>query len=449
VVREAALAGDGQVNEAEIREQILALARQLCRLRLADRSFVPGQTRVNYAGRVYDEEEVASLVDCSLDAWLTAGAYAGRFERAFSDYLGVTHTLLVNSGSSANLLCVAALTSPKLGERRLRPGDEVITVAAGFPTTLAPLVQYQLVPVFVDVDLGTYNANPDLLREAISPRTRVVFLAHTLGNPFDLEVVRQLVGEHDLFLIEDNCDSLGSRYAGRLTGTFGHLASHSFFPAHHITMGEGGAVVTDDRELARIVASLRDWGRDCWCEPGKSNSCGRRFTQQHGDLPLGYDHKYVYSHAGYNLKLTDLQAAFGLAQLGKLPAFIQARKRNYARFAQHLKQYEEWLILPETTPPSDPSWFAFPLTVRPEAGFSRGELVAFLEENQVETRTLFGGNLLRQPAFLDIPKRIVGGLSNTDLVMTNTFFIGVYPGIDEPRAAYVTEVFDRFFRARR
>ncbi len=434
------------MNEAEIREQILGLARRLCRMRTADHVFVPGRTQVHYAGRVFDEEEMASLIDCALDGWLTAGPYAERFERAFSDYLGVGHTLLVNSGSSANLLCVAALTSPKLGDRRLRPGDEVITTAAGFPTTLAPLVQHQLVPVCVDVDLGTYNANPDLLREAVSRRTRAIFLPHTLGNPFDLDAVHRIAEKHSLFLLEDNCDSLGSRYDGKPTGSFGHLASHSFFPAHHITMGEGGAVVTDDQELARVVASLRDWGRDCWCEPGQSNSCGQRFTQQHGKLPLGYDHKYVYSHVGYNLKLTDLQAAFGLAQLGKLPGFIEARKRNFTRFHQHLTRYADRLILPEATPHSDPAWFAFPVTVRPEAGFSRGELVGFLEENLVETRTLFGGNLLRQPAFLDIHHRVVGGLSNTDLVMNNTFFVGVYPGIDEARAAYVMEVFDRFFQ---
>jgi CDP-6-deoxy-D-xylo-4-hexulose-3-dehydrase len=434
------------VNETEIRNQIAGLVRQLAAGRQAEQAFVPGRTRVHYAGRVYDEEEMLALVSSALDGWLTAGPYAQEFERRFSDYLGVAHTALVNSGSSANLLCVAALTSAKLGERRLRPGDEVVTVAAGFPTTLAPLVQYQLTPVLVDVELGTYNADPAALREAVSPRTRAIFLPHTLGNPFDLETAQQLAQEHDLYLIEDNCDSLGSRYGDRLTGSFGNLASHSFFPAHHITMGEGGAVVTPDRELVRIVASLRDWGRDCWCEPGKSDTCGRRFTQQHGDLPLGYDHKYVYSHVGYNLKLTDLQAAWGGAQLRKLPGFVEARKRNFRRFHEHLRQYEDRLILPRATPGSDPAWFAFPITVRPEAGFSRGELAGFLEENLVETRTLFGGNLLRQPAFREIPRRVVGELTNSDVVMNNTFFIGVYPGIDEPRAAYVLEVFDRFFQ---
>jgi CDP-6-deoxy-D-xylo-4-hexulose-3-dehydrase len=434
------------VNETEIRNQIAGLVCQLAAGRQAELAFVPGRTRVHYAGRVYDEEEMLALVSSALDGWLTAGPYAQEFERRFSDYLGVAHTALVNSGSSANLLCVAALTSAKLGERRLRPGDEVVTVAAGFPTTLAPLVQYQLTPVLVDVELGTYNADPAALREAVSPRTRAIFLPHTLGNPFDLETAQQLAQEHDLYLIEDNCDSLGSRYGDRLTGSFGNLASHSFFPAHHITMGEGGAVVTPDRELVRIVASLRDWGRDCWCEPGKSDTCGRRFTQQHGDLPLGYDHKYVYSHVGYNLKLTDLQAAWGGAQLRKLPGFVEARKRNFRRFHEHLRQYEDRLILPRATPGSDPAWFAFPITVRPEAGFSRGELAGFLEENLVETRTLFGGNLLRQPAFREIPRRVVGELTNSDVVMNNTFFIGVYPGIDEPRAAYVLEVFDRFFQ---
>jgi CDP-6-deoxy-D-xylo-4-hexulose-3-dehydrase len=436
------------MSEEQLRREIADRVRQLARERLAAGSFVPGESRVHYAGRVYDEAELLAFVDSALDAWLTAGPYAAQFESRLAKYLGVEHTLLVNSGSSANLLCVAALTSPKLGDRRLRPGDEVITVAAGFPTTLAPLYQYQLLPVIVDVELGTYNANPQRLREALSPRTRAIFLAHTLGNPFDLGAVMDLVREHDLYLIEDNCDALGSTYAGQRTGSFGHLASHSFFPAHHITLGEGGAVATGDQELARIVASLRDWGRDCWCEPGKSNSCRRRFSQQHGELPLGYDHKYVYSHVGYNLRLTDPQAAWGLAQLDKLPDFVLARQRNFSRFHEHLRQYEDRLILPQTTPGSEPAWFAFPITVRPGAGFSRGELTDFLEQNQIETRTLFGGNLLRQPAFLDLPRRVVGELANTDLVMNCTFFIGVYPGIDEARAAWVMEVFDRFFQGR-
>jgi CDP-6-deoxy-D-xylo-4-hexulose-3-dehydrase len=403
---------------------------------------------VHYAGRVYDAAELTAVVDAGLDAWLTAGPHAAQFERRFAAFLGVPHALLVNSGSSANLLCTAALTSPLLGDRRLRPGDEVLTVAAGFPTTLAPLIQYQLLPVLVDVDLGTYNANVEALRAAVSPRTRAIILAHTLGNPFDLDAVQALAREHDLFLIEDNCDSLGSLWRGQRTGSFGHLASHSFFPAHHLTLGEGGAVATRDPLLARIVASLRDWGRDCWCEPGHSDTCGQRFTQQHGELPLGYDHKYVYSHVGYNLRVTDLQAAWGLAQLDKLDNFITARKGNFARLRAHLARYEEWLILPEALPDADPAWFALPLTVRPEAGFSRADLTGFLEGRRIETRTLFGGNLLRQPAFLDIPHRVIGELRHTDLIMTNTFFLGVYPGLDEARVAWVLEAFDDFFQGR-
>ena len=435
-------------DRVQLKAQILALVRDYWETSCGDTTFVPGSSSVIYAGRVFDYEEMSLLVSSALDCWLTAGPYADQFERDMREFLGIGRAHLVNSGSSANLLCIAALTAAELGDRRLQPGDEVITVAAGFPTTVAAIVQNGLVPVFVDVDLTTYNAIPERVAEAVGPRTKAIFLAHTLGNPFDLSSISKIAKENGLWLIEDNCDSLGSRYDGRFTGTFGDLASMSFFPAHHITMGEGGAVVTNDTLLSRLVVSFRDWGRDCHCDPGISDSCGHRFTQQFGDLPYGYDHKYVYSHLGYNLKVTDMQAAFGVGQIRKLPGFIETRKRNYSRLFEHLKQYEDVLMLPYATPNSDPAWFAFPMTVRPEAGFSRADLVDHLEANKVATRFLFGGNLARQPAFANVEHRVVGGLTNTDMVMTNTFFVGVYPGIDEPRMAYMLEVFDQFLQMR-
>jgi CDP-6-deoxy-D-xylo-4-hexulose-3-dehydrase len=384
------------------------------------------------------------LVDSSLDFYLTASRYTEEFEAGVADYLGLSDALFVNSGSSANLVALTALTSPRLGERRLKPGDEVITVAAGFPSTVAPIVQNGLVPVFVDVRLGDYNADPDRLREAVSPRTRAIMLAHTLGVPFDLDTVMELVRAHDLWLVEDNCDALGSRYGDRLTGTYGHLATSSFYPAHHITTGEGGMVVTNDEELARIARSIRDWGRDCYCAGGENNTCGKRFSQQFGSLPYGYDHKYVYSHLGYNLKATDMQAAIGCAQLARLGSFVAARKRNHARLLDALRPYEDRLILPVAPPNTDPSWFCFVITVREGAGFSRAELTAFLEANRIETRHLFSGNLLRHPAFESIERRVVGDLVNTDIVMNNTLFVGVYPGIDDARMDYVIEIFQRF-----
>lgn len=434
---------------AELREQILALVADYYRTKFGEREFVPGRDLVHYAGRVFDEAELVNLVDASLDFYLTANRYAEQFEAEFADYLGLGNALLVNSGSSANLVAVTALTSPKLGARRLRPGDEVITVAAGFPTTVAPLVQNQLVPVFVDINLGDYTAIPERLVEAVGPKTRAIVMAHTMGVPFDLDVVRQLAAEHELWLIEDNCDALGSRYREQLTGTFGHLATFSFYPAHHITMGEGGCVVTDDEVLARIARSVRDWGRDCYCAGGENNTCGKRFSQQFGTLPYGYDHKYVYSHIGYNLKVTDMQAAIGCAQLQKLDDFIARRKANFARLYESLQPYADRLILPHATPHSDPSWFGFVITVRPEAGFSRNDLTRFLEANKVETRNLFSGNLLRHPAFMDITHRVVGDLTNTDTVMRQTFFIGVYPGLTEGHLAYIAEVFARFMRGER
>ena len=436
-------------DAAGTRDEILALVSRYYRERHAGAPFDPDRDPVRYAGRVFGEEELRSLVDSSLDFFLTASRFTEEFEAGFAEYLGLSNALFVNSGSSANLVALATLTSPKLGERRLKPGDEVITVAAGFPSTVAPIVQNRLVPVFVDVRLGDYNADPEQLRAAVSPRTRAIMLAHTLGVPFDLDTVMGLVEEHDLWLIEDNCDALGSRYRDRLTGTFGHIATSSFYPAHHITTGEGGMVVTDHDELARIARSVRDWGRDCYCAGGENNTCGKRFGQQFGSLPHGYDHKYVYSHLGYNLKATDMQAAIGCAQLARLDGFVAARKRNHARLLDALRPYEDRLILPVAPPNTDPSWFCFVITVRQDAGFTRRELTGFLEANRIETRNLFSGNLLRHPAFEDIECRVVGELANTDVVMNRTFFVGVYPGIDDARMDYVVDAFGRFLAGER
>ncbi len=433
----------------ELRAQIAALVRQYHREQFPDRPFDGGTDLVHYAGRVFDAEELCNVVDAGLDFFLTANRYADQFEASFADYLGVSDALLVNSGSSANLVAVATLTSPALGNRRLQAGDEVVTVAAAFPTTVAPILQHNLVPVFVDVNPGDYTANVEQLRAAIGPKTRAIMMAHTLGVPFNLDVVLDLAKRHDLWVIEDNCDALGSRYRGRLTGTFGHLASVSFYPAHHITMGEGGCVVTDDPQLARIARSFRDWGRDCYCAGGENNTCGTRFSQQFGTLPHGFDHKYVYSHIGYNLKVTDLQAAIGCAQLAKLDTFIAARRANFARLRDALQPYGDRLLLPRATEHSDPSGFGFVITVREHAGFTRAELVRFLEANRVETRTLFAGNLLRHPAFQSIPHRVVGDLANTDAVMHDTFFVGVYPGLDEARLSHMTRLFEQFMSGAR
>jgi CDP-6-deoxy-D-xylo-4-hexulose-3-dehydrase len=441
---------EDQVSTAKaLREEIASLVRQYYREQFSDRTFNPEVDLAHYAGRVFDAEELCNLVDASLDFFLTANRYAEKFEADFADYLGLTDALLVNSGSSANLVALTTLTSPKLRDRRLRPGDEVVTVAAGFPTTLAPILQNNLVPVFVDVSLGDYTAVADQLRDAIGPKTRAIMMAHTLGVPFDLDVVTDLAKKHDLWVIEDNCDALGSRYRGRLTGTFGHLATFSFYPAHHITMGEGGAVATNDDDLGRIARSFRDWGRDCYCAGGESNTCGTRFSQQFGTLPHGFDHKYVYSHIGYNLKVTDMQAAIGCAQLGKLGTFIASRRANFDRLMDVLRPYHDRLLLPKALPHSEPSWFGFVISVREDAGFTRAELVRFLEANRVETRSLFAGNLLRHPAFQNIPHRVVADLVNTDFVMRNTFFVGVYPGLDAARLDHMADVFSRFLQGER
>jgi CDP-6-deoxy-D-xylo-4-hexulose-3-dehydrase len=433
----------------DLREQILGLVRNYYDAKFSTRPFDPTLDLVHYAGRVFDAEEIVNLIDASLDFYLTANRYAERFEAAFADLLAVENAFLVNSGSSANLVAVTALTSNKLGNRRLKPGDEVLTVAAAFPTTVAPLVQNQLVPVFVDVNLGDYTAIPERLEKAIGPETRAIVMAHTMGVPFNLDAVMDLVKKYDLWLIEDNCDALGSRYKGKLTGTLGHLSTFSFYPAHHITMGEGGCVVTNDEDLARVVRSIRDWGRDCYCTGGENNTCGMRFSQKFGNLPFGYDHKYVYSHIGYNLKVTDLQAAIGCAQLDKLDFFTLRRKDNFRKLMDILKPYEDRLILPSATEHSDPSWFGFVITVRDTADFTRTDLTRYLESKKVETRNLFSGNLLCHPAYQNISHRVAGDLRNTDIIMNRSFFMGVYPGIDEDQLSYVEKVFAHFMKGER
>jgi len=440
--------------EKQLTAEILERVRKLAELRREQEEFVPGRTPVKYAGRVYDEDEMTALVESSLEFWLTAGRWHRRLEDALAKWYGLAHASLVNSGSSANLLATAALMSPLLGERRLQQGDEIITVAAGFPTTVAPSLQLGLVPVFVDVSLPFYNIDVAQLEAARSPRTRAVMVAHTLGNPFDLDAVTEFCRAHGLFLVEDNCDANGSLYRGRKTGTFGHIATLSFYPPHHMTMGEGGAVLTNDDTLQRAIESLRDWGRDCWCQPGVDNTCGKRFQWQLGELPSGYDHKYTYTHLGFNLKITDMQAAVGLMQLKKLDAFGAARRANWAFYRQALAPLGDVLILPEPTEHADPSWFGFMVTVREDAPFTRAELVAHLESKKIQTRMLFGGNLVRQPALTDLAVqrrdafRVVGDLAQTDRIMNHGFWIGVYPGLTAAMREYVAEQFHAFVHAK-
>ncbi len=431
-------------KEKKIRKEIFDKITELYKLRTNQEKFIPGKTKIDYAGRVYNEKEMINLVDASLDFWLTAGKYAKQFEKNLAKFLGRKYCLLTNSGSSANLLAISALTSPKLGKKRLKPGDEVITTACGFPTTLNPIIQNNLTPVFIDVDIGTYNIQASRVEEALTEKTKAVFVAHTLGNPIEIDKIMEIVKEYDLWFIEDNCDALGSKYNGKYTGTFGHLSTCSFYPAHHITTGEGGAVLTDDLELKKIVMSLRDWGRDCWCEPGEDNTCGKRFSWQLGKLPFGYDHKYIYSHIGYNLKITDLQAAVGLEQLKKLPYFIDARKKNFKFLFENLKKYGKYFIFPKIMKNSEPSWFGFPILVRESAPFTRADIINYLEKNKIATRMLFGGNLLKQPAYEEIKYRIHGSLENTDTIMNNLFWVGVYPGMTEEKLIYVVETFNRF-----
>ncbi len=428
------------MSAEDLRAQILQLVAEYYQAQWPERPFVPGESPVPVSGKVFDERDLQHLVDASLDFWLTTGRFAKSFEERFATFMEQKHCLLVNSGSSANLLALTALCSPKLGERRLLPGDEVITCATGFPTTVNPILQNQLVPVFLDVHIPTYNLDVTCLEEAIGPRTRAIMVAHTLGNPFDLEAVMAVAKKHSLWVIEDCCDAVGARYRDRMVGTFGDLATVSFYPAHHLTMGEGGAVLTSDPGLKKIVESLRDWGRDCWCEPGHDNTCRKRFDWQLGGLPHGYDHKYTYSHIGYNLKATDMQAAVGVSQLDKLPGFIAKRNENFRHLMEQLRPLEAHLILPETLPESKPSWFGLPITVREGASETRHELIQKLEAARIGTRLLFGGNLLRQPAYASIPHRVISDLAQADRVMNGTFWIGVYPGLEEAALDHMAKV---------
>lgn len=434
-------------NAADIlRVQVINLVREYYKAAFQAPNFVPGENPVPYAGRIFDDEEIVNLVEAGLDFWLTSGRFVEKFEHEFADFFGLRHSILVNSGSSANLLALSCLTSSKLEGRRLRPGDEVITTAVGFPTTVNPILQNQLIPVFIDVTIPSYNADVAQLEKAYSERTRALILTHTLGNPLDLNSVLDFARRHSLWLIEDCCDSIGATYQRRRVGTFGDLATASFYPAHHITMGEGGAILTDSPLLNGLVRSFRDWGRDCWCDPGQDNTCKRRFEWQMGDLPFGYDHKYIYSHIGYNLKVTDMQAAVGVAQLKKLPAFIETRNMNFQYIYDGLKPLEEYFVLPEATQNSEPSWFGFPLAVRDRAPFTRHQVVQYLEERKIATRMLFGGNLVRQPAYHDIRCRIIGDLKNSDFVMNQVFWVGVFPGLNKPMLDYIIQTFQDFIK---
>jgi CDP-6-deoxy-D-xylo-4-hexulose-3-dehydrase len=430
------------------RQKILDLVRDHYLEAFPETVFEPGVTPIPVSGKVFDEDEILHLVDASLDFWLTTGRYAMRLERALAKFVGVRHSFLCNSGSSANLIALSALTSHRLGDRALRPEDEVITVAAGFPTTINPIIQNRLTPVFVDVDLQTYNIDVTSLEEAVGPRTRAIMIAHTLGNPFDIDAVTSFAQKHDLWLIEDNCDALGSTYKGKPTGSFGHVSTCSFYPAHHITTGEGGAVFANDPALKPMIESFREWGRDCWCEPGEDDTCGRRFDWQMGELPYGYDHKYIYDHVGYNLKMTDMQAAVGVAQISKLDGFTDARKRNWNILNEGLKDLDEYFLRPVATANSEPSWFGFPLSIQSEAPFQRSDFVNFLEARNIATRLLFGGNLARQPAYLGVPSRTIGDLSNSDFVMNNTLWLGVYPGLTEEMLNYVVDSIHEFVSGR-
>lgn len=428
------------------REEVIELAKQYYEQEHQNTKLIPGESYIAASGKMVDSDDLGNLIDSSLDMWLTAGRYSDQFEREFPKHIGLKYCSLVNSGSSANLVAFTALTSHKLGERRLKKGDEVITVAAGFPTTISPILQNGLVPVFIDCQIGTYDFDASVIEEAISDKTKCIFMAHTLGNPFNLNKVMELAEKHELWVIEDNCDALGAKYNDKYTGTFGHICTCSFYPAHHMTMGEGGAVLTNDPLLHQIMKSIRDWGRDCICPPGRDNICSHRFTQRHGDLPEGYDHKYVYSHLGYNLKVTDMQAAIGLSQLNKLDSFIEARKANHQKITEKLREFEGYLILPEATPNSDPSWFGYVITVREEAPFTRDELTGYLEEHKIGTRLLFAGNILRQPCFTEenYEYRVVGTLDNTDRIMNGTFWIGTWPGIGDDCIGYIYNVFKSF-----
>jgi CDP-4-dehydro-6-deoxyglucose reductase, E1 len=428
----------------DLRQQILELTRQYHAEAFPPRQFVPGESGVQVSGKVIDGEDLCAVVEASLDAWFTTGRWAKEFEKQLARFVGVRSASLVNSGSSANLVALSALCSPKLGKRQLVPGDEVITVAAGFPTTVNPIIQNRLVPVFLDVTLPTYEIDVSRLEDAYSPRVKAVMIAHTLGNVFDLDAVMAFCKKYDLWLVEDCCDALGSTYKGQKVGTFGDIATVSFYPAHHITTGEGGAVLTDKPALQVLIDSMRDWGRDCWCEPGVDNTCGKRFDWQLGSLPCSYDHKYTYSHVGYNLKATDMQAALGLSQISKLPHFIERRKENFKYLRAALEPLSGVFLLPEATQASDPSWFGFPIAVREDAPFTRDQFTRNLEAKKIGTRLMFAGNLLRQPAYKDIECRVIGDMKNTDFIMNQVLWLGVFPGLTEPMLDYIADVAKSF-----
>ncbi|EKN3723045.1 TPA: lipopolysaccharide biosynthesis protein RfbH [Yersinia enterocolitica] len=433
------------MSQEQLRKQIAELVAQYAETAMAPKPFEAGKSVVPPSGKVIGTKELQLMVEASLDGWLTTGRFNDAFEKKLGEYIGVPYVLTTTSGSSANLLALTALTSPKLGERALKPGDEVITVAAGFPTTVNPTIQNGLIPVFVDVDIPTYNVNASLIEAAVSDKTKAIMIAHTLGNLFDLAEVRRVADKYNLWLIEDCCDALGSKYDGKMAGTFGDIGTVSFYPAHHITMGEGGAVFTKSAELKTIIESFRDWGRDCYCAPGCDNTCKKRFGQQLGSLPFGYDHKYTYSHLGYNLKITDMQAACGLAQLERVEEFVETRKANFKYLKEALQSCVDFIELPEATENSDPSWFGFPITLKEDCGISRIDLVKFLDEAKVGTRLLFAGNLTRQPYFHDVKYRVVGELKNTDRIMNQTFWIGIYPGLTHNHLDYVVSKFEEFF----
>jgi len=430
----------------KLKKEIFKKVQEYYKAKFGKKIFVSGKTLIPVSGKVFDEKEMISLVDSALDFWLTEGRFAQKFEEEFSRYLGVPYTILTNSGSSANLLAFSTLTSPKMGEKRIKPGDEVITVAAAFPTTVNPIIQNGCIPVFLDVDLETLNIDSSKIEKAITKKTKAIFLAHSLGNPFDLKTVMKIAKKYNLFVIEDTCDTLGATYDNQLVGTFGDIGTFSFYPAHQITMGEGGAVVTKNPLLNRIIRSFRDWGRDCWCKPGHDNTCGKRFGWQLGKLPFGYDHKYTFSHLGYNLKVTDMQPAVGIEQLKKLPKFIAARRKNCQFLYKNLKKYKKYFIFAKPTPNSKPSWFGFPITLKEKAVFTRAEIVNYLEGHKIMTRMLFCGNITKQPYFENINYRIFDNLKNTDYIMNNTFWIGVYLGINRAMLRYVISVFDKFLK---